>query len=63
MKIKLTFKIVEYHTIEREVDPEWFDEYTSRTASLEEMFRDDEMPDADISTESVELDAWEVCDG
>jgi hypothetical protein len=56
-------RILEYHTFEREVDAAEFNRQR-RDADvmhwLEEQFKDDPMPDSDICTESVELDAWKI---
>lgn len=63
MKIKVTFRIVEYHTIERTVSAKEFAFHQGRgdTASwLDEKFCDDPMPDSSINTECVEIDNWEV---
>ena len=59
--VKLGFRIIEYHTIERAVDaaPYRRREKTGVvTEWLEQKFRDDPMPDSDMSTDSIVLDAW-----
>src|ERR1035437_5705583 len=63
VRIKITMGILEYHTFEREVDAAEFERERNEGDVmdwLEKQFQDDPMPDSDISTDSVELDAWKI---
>lgn len=63
VRLEITMRVLELHTIEREVNKADFDKQreSGDVASwLEDKFRDDPMPDSDISTESFELDEWKV---
>lgn len=63
VRVKLTFRCLEYHTIERDVPRAEFDKQRRDgdvCSWLHEQYRDDHMPDSDISTESFELDEWET---
>ena len=62
VKVKVTFRCVEYHTIERDVDEAELQEHNivgDTAAWLDEKFRDDTMPDSNISTESFDIDNYD----
>lgn len=63
IKVKLTFRRLEFNIIEREVDAETF-QRIRETASphdwLEAEFLDDPMSDCDVDTDTFELDSWEI---
>lgn len=63
VRVKLTFRCLEYHTIERDVPKAEFDKQRREgdvCSWLDEQYRDDHMPDADIATESFQLAEWET---
>lgn len=64
MKIKIEIRIVETHTIIREVDDAEFEEAKADggdvCAWLDEQFQDDELQDSEISTDAFDVQAWEV---
>jgi hypothetical protein len=65
MKIKLTFRIIESHTITRDVNAAEFQRQIEQGDPchwLTEKFRNDPLADSDISTESAEVDSWSIPD-
>ena len=63
VRVKLAFRCLEYHTIERDVPKAEFDKQRKDGDPvhwLDGEYRDADMSDSDISTESFELDEWEV---
>ena len=63
VRVKLTFRCLEYHTIERDVPKAEFDKQRKDGDPmhwLDEEYRDCDMADSDINTDSFELDEWEV---
>lgn len=62
-KVKITFRCVEYHTITREVDSEEARKHAAAGDTafwLDEKFRDTPMPDSSVSTESFDIDNFEI---
>jgi len=63
VKLKLTFRCLEYHTIERDVNAAEFKKQRIERdvmSWLNEEFRDTDMADSDINTEIFELDEWKI---
>lgn len=63
VRVKLTFRCLEYHTIERDVPKSEFDKQRKDGDVLHWLdgeYRDCDMADSDINTESFELDEWET---
>lgn len=63
VRLKLTMRILEYHTFERDVNAAEFERERNEGDVmdwLEKQFQDDPMPDSGINTESVELDGWSI---
>jgi hypothetical protein len=63
VRVELKMRVLEYYTFEREVNKAEFDHQRKHgdvASWLDEKFKDDPMPDSDISTESFELDEWKL---
>ena len=63
VRVKLTFRCLEYHTIERDVPKAEFEKQRRECnimAWLEKEYQDCNMSDSDINTESFELDEWKI---
>lgn len=58
MKAKLTFRVIEMHTIEREVDDAELKSAGDPTDFLGEKFQNDPLSDSNYYTESMELLEW-----